>query len=118
MPIRARQILTSLAIALVIAACAVPAATAGRFGPGSPGRSSAARPVHIAPTTCHQYCDVVNPPAPKPPTVVLPPHVTVVSNAGFSWADAAVGFGAACGLALLASGLVLLRRHGRIREAV
>ena len=118
MPITARQILTSLAVVVVIAACAAPAATAGRFGPGSPSRPATVRAVHTPPTTCHQYCGSVDHHA-TPPSITVPPRVvTVTTNDGFSWADAAVGFGVACGLALLAGGLILIRRHGRVPEAV
>jgi hypothetical protein len=45
---------------------------------------------------------------------VRPRVVTVVTSSGFSWDDAAIGFGTACGLALLTIGALAYRRHGAV----
>jgi hypothetical protein len=112
-----------LAVLLALAALAAPSAGAGRFGPGTPSRAGEQRTVHMPRQTCHQYCASVDQylsqarPGHPALTQVQPRIVTVTTDTGFNWADAAVGFGAASGLALLALGTTLVRRHGRVRHA-
>jgi hypothetical protein len=112
-----------LALMLVLSALAAPSASAGRFGPGMPSQTGEHRTVHMPRQTCHQYCASVDQylsqarPGHPALTQVQPRIVTVTTDTGFNWADAAVGFGAASGLALLALGTSLVRRHGRMRHA-
>ena len=113
----ATRVLSVLAIVLGLAALAAPTATAGRFGPGTSARRDRQPTVHIPLAICHQYCTSVDEylglPRPGRPA----PHiVTVTSDSGFHWADAAVGFAAAVGLGLLAAGTIMVLRHSRVRQ--
>jgi hypothetical protein len=48
---------------------------------------------------------------------VQPSAVTIVEPGAFDWGDAGVGAAGAFGLTLLASGLLIVSRHGRRRVA-
>jgi len=115
----ATRLLSVLAIVLGLAALAAPTATAGRFGPGTSVRSKSQRAVHIPLAICHQYCTSVDEylglPRPGRPAPT-PRIVTVTSDGGFHWTDAAVGFAAAVGLGLLAAGTIMVLRHSRVRQ--
>jgi hypothetical protein len=114
------RILRRLAIVLAVAAVAAPPASALRYGPGTPSQASVQRTVHMPRALCHQYCAYVDQHASQPsgqhPSAVQPRIVTITTDTGFNWGDAAVGFGAACGLALLALGTIPLLRHGHLRQ--
>jgi hypothetical protein len=117
----AARILRCLATVLALATVAAPAATAGRYGPGTPSRASEQPTVHMPRATCHQYCASVDqhesqPLTGRPITTSVRPRIVTVDD-GFDWSDAGIGFGAACGLALLTLGTLLLRRQSRIRQA-
>jgi len=117
----AARLLHSVAIAVAVAALVPAAVIAGRFGPGTPsGASAQSKSVPSALGTCHQYCDTlhkgVTHTGGRTPFVSRPRIVTVVASSAFSWSDAAIGFGAACGLALLALGALAYRRRGAIPE--
>jgi hypothetical protein len=120
----ATRTLRRLAIMLALAALAAPSASAGRFGPGMPSQTGEHRTVHMPRAICHQYCASVDQHLSQPRrghparTQVQPRIVTVATDTGFNWADAAVGFGAASGLALLALGTSLVRLlYGARHEA-
>ncbi len=115
----ANRILRGLAILVALASLTPAAATAGRWGPGTPSPASEQSTVHMPRGTCHQYCSSVDQHLSQRPvlTSVRPRIVTVVADGGFNWNDAAIGFGAACGLVLLSLGSLLLRRQAGIRQA-
>jgi hypothetical protein len=118
---RPARVLRCLTIVLALATIAAPAATAGRYGPGAPSRASEQPTVHMPRGTCHQYCASVDQHESQPLSgrsmlTTLQPRIVTV-NDDFDWTDAGIGFGAACGLALLTLGTLLLRRHARIRQA-
>jgi hypothetical protein len=115
----ANRILRGLAIVLALASLTPAAATAGRWGPGTPSRASEQTTVHVPRRTCHQYCSSVDQRLSQRPvlTTVRPRIVTVVAGGRFNWSDAAIGFAVACGLMLLSLGSLLLRRQAGIRQA-
>jgi hypothetical protein len=115
----ANRILRGLAIVVALASLTPAAATAGRWGPGTPSRASEQPTVHVPRGTCHQYCSSVDQHLSQRPvlTTVRPRIVTVGAGGGFNWSDAAIGFGVACGLMLLSLGSLLLRRQAGIRQA-
>jgi len=115
----ASRIIRGLAIVVALASLTPASATAGRWGPGTPSRAGEQPTVHMPRGTCHQYCSSVDQHLSQRPalTTVPPRIVTVVADGGFNWNDAAIGFGAACGLMLLSLGSLLLRRQGGIRQA-
>ena len=115
------RLILTVGVALILSALVTPTAGAGRFGPGTGSRVGEQATVHMPQATCHQYCASVDaylsqPPSgrPEPP---LRPRIVSISDGRFSWVDAAVGFAAASGLALLAVGAILARRHSRVRHA-
>jgi hypothetical protein len=117
----ANRIIRGLAIVVALASLTPASATAGRWGPGTPSRASEQPTVHMPRGTCHQYCASVDqhesqPLAGRSMLTTLQPRIVTV-NDDFDWADAGIGFGAACGLVLLTLGTLLLRRHARIRQA-
>jgi hypothetical protein len=111
----ANRILRGLAIVLALACLTPAAATAGHWAPGTPSRASEQRTVHMPRSTCHQYCSSVD----QHLTQTHPgrPRIVSVVADGFNWGDAAIGFGAACGLVFLSLGSFLLRRQAGIRQA-
>jgi hypothetical protein len=118
----ATRILHTLAIAIALAAVAPAAATAGRWGPGTRAGEQPAE-VHMALGTCHQYCEpalssrlAAKRPARPAPTALRPRVITFKAGTGFNWNDAAIGFGSACGLALVTFGAFAYRRHGAVHE--
>jgi hypothetical protein len=118
----ANRILRGLAIVVALASIMPAAATAGRWGPGTPSGANEQPTVHMTRGTCHQYCSSVDQHLaqthPGRPTSTMRPRiVTVIADGGFNWSDAAIGFGAACGLVLLSLGSLLLRRQAGIRHA-
>jgi hypothetical protein len=118
----ATRSLRRLAVMLALAALAAPSASAGHFGPGMPSRAGEQPTVHMPRATCHQYCASADQYLSQRRsgrairTSVRPRIVTVATDTSFNWADAAVGFGAASGLALLALGTLLLRHQTGSRE--
>jgi hypothetical protein len=114
----AAHFLHSLPIALAVAALVPAAAIAGRWGPGTPSPASQQpTAVHMGLGMCHQYCSALSERTrTKHPTAIAlrPRIVTFVASSGFNWNDAAIGFGTACGLALLATGALAYRRHGAV----
>jgi hypothetical protein len=94
-------------VSLLAAAIAAPAA-------------GAARHESRAGSTCHQYCGVGvasrGSGAPAGPAIVRT-ELVPSSDAGFHWADAAVGFAVACGGILLVFVSVLVARRTRFRLA-
>jgi hypothetical protein len=115
----AHRFLHTIAIVLALAALFPVAAAAGRWGPGVPSRAGQQlASVHMTPGTCHQYCDTLPSSAgrPRPAPTVLRPRVVTVAARGFSWDDAAIGFGTACGLTLVAFGALAYRRNGAVHE--
>ena len=118
----ASRIVRGLAIVVALASLTPASATAGRWGPGTPSRAGEQPTVHMPRGTCHQYCSSVDQhltqthPG-RPTSATRPRIVTVLADGGFNWNDAAIGFGAACGLMLLSLGSLLLRRQGGIRQA-
>jgi hypothetical protein len=115
----ASRIIRGLAIVVALASLTPASATAGRWGPGTPSRASEQPTVHMPRGTCHQYCSSVDQHLSQRRllTTVRPRIVTVVADGGFNWSDAAIGFGAACGLMLLSLGSLLLSRQAGIRQA-
>jgi hypothetical protein len=118
----ATRVVRRLALMLALAALAAPSASAGRFGPGAPSRAGEHRTVHLPRAICHQYCASVDQHLSQPRgghparTQVQPRIVTVATDTGFDWTDAGIGFGAACGLALLTLGTLLLRHQAGSRQ--
>jgi len=98
--------LKSMTVAMLLALALVPTAGARV---GQPTRSA----VVPAATRCHQYCDVAhgNGPALSTPVVI---RTEAAPARGFEWLDAGIGFGVACGLALLAAGAMLVKRRARV----
>src|SRR5262249_28895971 len=100
------------ATALLLSVLAVSqAASAARYGPGT-----SATPIKtgIAATTCHQYCDTTGRVTHTKTTPVIVRTEVVAPRDGFRWLDAAIGFGVACGLALLAAGALVAKRRARV----
>jgi hypothetical protein len=120
---QAARLVHTLAIVVAVAVLVPAAATAGRWGPGTSSRATTPpTAVHAAFGTCHQYCSS---PSERARTKhvgawtainLRPRVVTVAARRGFSWSDAAIGFGTACGLALVAFGALAYRRHGAVDE--
>ncbi|HSS74486.1 MAG TPA: hypothetical protein VLK53_13070 [Gaiellaceae bacterium] len=46
-----------------------------------------------------------------------PPSIQIVESGGFHWSDAGIGAGTVAGLMLLALGMTLVVRSGRVRSA-
>lgn len=115
---QAARLMYALAISIAVAALVPAVAIAGRWGPGTPSRASEQPGAVDMPLgTCHQYCGSVSERHGGPTAPALRPRiVTVVARSGFSWSDAAIGFGTACGLALVTAGALAYRRHGAVHE--
>jgi hypothetical protein len=119
---QAARLVHTLAIVVAVAVLVPAAATAGRWGPGTSSRATTPpTAVHAAFGTCHQYCSrsarARTKHARAGTAIGLRPRVvTVAARSGFSWSDAAIGFGTACGLALVAFGALAYRRHGAVDE--
>jgi hypothetical protein len=109
-----------LAACLVLAAATVvPTAGANRYGPGrSPQHAPATHQARPA-TTCHQYCGTAAGRASRPRAgrAIVRTELVPRSDAGFHWADAAVGFAVACAGILLILLTLLGARRTRIRPA-
>jgi hypothetical protein len=110
-----------LAASLVLAAAIVaPTAGANRYGPGrSPQHAPATQ--QARPTgTCHQYCGTGasgRASRPRAGRAIVRTELVPSSDAGFHWADAAVGFAVACAGILLILLTLLGARHTRFRPA-
>jgi hypothetical protein len=87
------------------------AASAARSGPGTSARPIQTR---IGATTCHQYCGTTGRVTHAKTTPVIVRTEVVAPQAGFRWLDAAIGFGVASGLALLAAGALVAKRRVRV----
>jgi hypothetical protein len=102
-------------VVTLVAAMLFPAVGAAGIGPAY----STAR-YRAWSTTCHQYCSSVpegsRPKSTGRPTAVVlrPRVVTVAASSGFSWDDAAIGFGTASALALLTIGALAYRRRSAV----
>ena len=106
----------SLALA---AAIVVPTAGANRYGPGrGPQHAPATHQLRPA-TTCHQYCGTaaVRASRPRAGRAIVRTELVPSSDAGFHWADAAVGFAVAWAGILLVLLTLLGARRTRIRPA-
>jgi hypothetical protein len=110
-----------LAASLVLAAAiVVPTAGANRYGPGrTPQHAPATHQTRPA-ATCHQYCGTG--PAgrasqPRAGRAIVRTELVPSSDAGFHWADAAVGFAVAWAGILLVLLTLLGARRTRIRPA-
>jgi hypothetical protein len=108
---------------MLAAAVLAPAAGAGRYGPGTTSGATLTRQASPPAATCHQYCGVAVAPgrgahAPASRAVVQT-ELVPSADAGFQWADAAVGFGfaVACGAMLLILVAVRAGRRTRVRAA-
>jgi hypothetical protein len=101
--------------ALLAVLVVVPAASAGRFGPGSSAASTRPR---VSASTCHQYCGAVRPRVSAPSTPLIVRTETVAtSDRSFQWLDAAIGFGVGCGVMLLAASAFIVKRRARVVPA-
>ena len=114
------NVLRVLTIVTVLAAASPAAGTAGRWGPGTSGTNDRAT-ARVPFGTCHQYCTALygtHTHSGRPVvTVVTTRPVTATANPGFNWDDAAIGFGVAWGLVVLALGSLLLIRRASTRQA-
>jgi hypothetical protein len=119
---------THIAVALLVAAVAVPAAHADKWGIGPNGRGGALGPatVSVVPDAVDRYLRI-HAQAPRVDTsdVVsryLRNHAQALagpppsrSGAGFDWADAGIGAGGILGIMLLAGTAAFVVRQGRRR---
>jgi hypothetical protein len=119
---------THIAVALLVAAVAVPAAHADKWGIGPNGRGGALGPatVSVVPDAVDRYLSI-HAQAPRVDTsdVVsryLRNHAQALagpppsrSGAGFDWADAGIGAGGILGIMLLAGTAAFVVRQGRRR---
>lgn len=102
-------LLAALALALV------PAASAGRYGPGfTPAPAHAA--LKATPAPCHQYCSAAGRSLSLPSRFVRT-TITTTSNAGFQWFDVVTAFGVACGALLLVMGVFVIKRRSPVVPA-
>ena len=107
-------------VLLLAAAILAPTAGAGRYGPGRTPGVALIRQESRPATTCHQYCGAGVPgrssraPAGR---AVVRTELVPSSDAGFHWADAALGFAVACGGILLVFLAVAAGRRTRFRPA-
>lgn len=105
-------------VSLLAAAILVPAAGAGRWGPAGPPHEAMTQQRSYGP--CHQYCGTVTPireqkKAPAARSLVRTELVS--SSDGFRWADAGIGFAAACAGMLLVFLALGAARRTRVRHA-
>jgi hypothetical protein len=111
-PRTAQQLVRRAMLLLLAAALFAPAATAGRYGPGSSSPPASMRASTPPQTTCHQYCGSAagRQVARKTTPVIVRTELVSANDRGFDWLAAAIGFGAAWG-AILLGGAALFARH-------
>ena len=113
-----RHVARLATVALLAAAALAPTAGAGRWGPSGPPRAAAEQHATRQADTCHQYCGARKQTgvsqAPTPHSLVR--TELVPGSDAFRWADAAIGFAAACGGILLVYLIVGAGRRMRIRH--
>jgi hypothetical protein len=128
MKIRARYLARPL-IAVAVAALLTPGALASptrldRWGSDPRQSQNAAMPAPLGPhgtvqnTTSRATAALIEEHGPAQngplvPQTFRPTAVTIVEPRAFDWGDAGVGAAGTAGLMLLASGLLIVARHGR-----
>ena len=109
------------AVALAtVALLVVPTASAARFGPVRSPQPAPAQHASRPAGTCHQYCGTGaagRASRPAAGRAIVRTELVPSSDAGFHWADAAVGFAVACAGILLILLTLLGARRTRIRPA-
>ena len=105
-------------VGLLAAGVIAPTAGAGIYGPGSP-QPAPAQPQPRPAATCHQYCGTGVASGSRAPAVraIVRTELVPSSDAGFQWADAAVGFAVACGGILLVFLTLIGTRRARFGAA-
>ena len=93
-----RWLSTGMVLAFSIATLAAPAARAGHQDLGT----------HTAAVQLTSGAEAGAPQA--------SPAVQIVEAGGFQWGDAAIGAAVALGVLMLATGVVVVLRHGRVRS--
>jgi hypothetical protein len=114
----------TFALVSVLAVCLVPTALAqspvDRINAQERARANDPRVVGVAPRAADPVTRIVAQErgrALDPRLFSTPSTIEIVQSGGFHWGDAGIGAGTAFGLILLAFGMTLVVRSGRVRSA-